>query len=157
GAAGFRPPHREPERLCAVPAGGRGPHRRVPDLRLLRGGGGVRAGPGAGPGRRPGQGLCGCDRHPGGPRPLPRLPGRVRRQIYLNCDGVLADFDTAAEAILGIHPRTFEDQHGAAEFWTRLARAPDFFGRLEPMPDAYDLYDAVKAKAPIILTGMPEG
>jgi hypothetical protein len=80
-----------------------------------------------------------------------------RRQIFLDCDGVLADFDKAALAILGAPPAVFEQRHGAEEFWTRLARADGFFEHLEPMADAFTLYEAVKAKAPIILTGMPQG
>jgi len=81
----------------------------------------------------------------------------VRRQIYLDCDGVLADFDKGAEAIFGMPPAAFETRYGAGEFWRRLAHADGFFENLEPMPDAQQLYDAVKAKAPIILTGMPRG
>ncbi|EEF23143.1 conserved hypothetical protein, partial [Ricinus communis] len=34
--AGLRPPHREPQRLCRLPARGRRPRGRLPDLRLLR-------------------------------------------------------------------------------------------------------------------------
>ena len=81
----------------------------------------------------------------------------MRRQIYLDCDGVLADFDKAAEAVLGAPPHVFEKRHGAGEFWRRLARADGFFERLDPLPDAYELYDAVRAKDPIILTGLPRG
>jgi len=81
----------------------------------------------------------------------------LRRQIYLDCDGVLADFDKGAEAILGAPPRVFEKRHGAGQFWKRLANAPGFFEHLDPLPDAFELYDAVKAKGPIILTGLPHG
>ncbi|WP_293376946.1 hypothetical protein [Phenylobacterium sp.] len=81
----------------------------------------------------------------------------MRRQIFLDCDGVLADFDKAAEAIFGMPTEDFERIHGTREFWRLLARADDFFGRLDLLPDAMQLYDAVKAKAPIILTGMPAG
>ena len=81
----------------------------------------------------------------------------MRKQIYLDCDGVLADFDTAAEAIFGMPPEAFEKRHGAAAFWKALARADGFFEHLDLMPDAMQLYDAVKAKGPIILTGMPHG
>jgi hypothetical protein len=81
----------------------------------------------------------------------------MRKQIFLDCDGVLADFDRGAEAILGMPPDLFESSQGSGEFWKRLARADGFFANLEPMPDAYALYDAVRDKAPIILTGMPRG
>jgi hypothetical protein len=81
----------------------------------------------------------------------------VRRQIYLDCDGVLADFDKSAQAIFGMPADAFETRHGAGEFWKRLANADGFFENLEPLPDAFELYQAVKPKGPIILTGMPQG
>ena len=81
----------------------------------------------------------------------------MRRQIFLDCDGVLADFDAGAEAILGMSPRDFEKRYGPREFWKRLAGADDFFGDLPPMADAQVLYEAVRDKNPIILTGMPRG
>ena len=81
----------------------------------------------------------------------------MRHQIYLDCDGVLADFDKGAERILGLPPAEFEQRRGSGEFWKRLARHGDVFGSLEPMPDAYELYEAVKRRHPIILTGLPQG
>ena len=81
----------------------------------------------------------------------------MRKQIFLDCDGVLADFDRGAERILGAPPSSFEARHGAGEFWRRLARADNFFDSLEPMPDAFELYAAVRHKSPIILTGLPRG
>jgi hypothetical protein len=81
----------------------------------------------------------------------------MRRQIYLDCDGVLANFDKSAEAILGAPSAVFEKHYGAGEFWRRLASADGFFENLETMPDAFELFEAVKAKGPIILTGMPPG
>jgi PAS domain-containing protein len=81
----------------------------------------------------------------------------VRRQIFLDCDGVLADFNKGAEAILGLAPHAFEQRHGASAFWKRLARADNFFDSLEPMADAFELYEAVRHKSPIILTGLPGG
>jgi hypothetical protein len=81
----------------------------------------------------------------------------MRKQVYLDCDGVLADFDRGAEKILGAPPHVFEKRHGAGEFWKRLARAPDFFDSLEPMADAMVLYEAVRHLDPIILTGLPRG
>lgn len=81
----------------------------------------------------------------------------MRKQIYLDCDGVLADFDRGAEATFGMSPKAFEERHGPREFWRRLATAEDFFGSLALMPDAMELYEAVHHKQPIILTGMPHG
>lgn len=81
----------------------------------------------------------------------------MRKQIFLDCDGVLADFDKGAEAVLGAPPQVFEARHGAREFWRRLAATNGFFEHLDPMPDARELYDAVRHRNPVILTGMPRG
>jgi hypothetical protein len=81
----------------------------------------------------------------------------MRRQIYLDCDGVLADFDRGAEQILGLAPGAFEKRHGLGQFWKRLATADGFFENLEPMADAFELYEAVRDRNPIILTGLPRG
>ena len=81
----------------------------------------------------------------------------MARQLYLDCDGVLADFDKGATAILGAGPRDFEKSHGLGRFWAKLARAPDFYFGLPLMPDAMRLFEAVKHLHPIILTGLPQG
>jgi hypothetical protein len=79
------------------------------------------------------------------------------RQLYLDCDGVLADFDHGATAILGLPPKQFEKRHGLGKFWQKLAQAPDFYFHLPLLPDAMTLFDAVKHLDPIILTGLPRG
>ncbi len=81
----------------------------------------------------------------------------MKRQLYLDCDGVLADFDKGATAILGLPPRAFEKRHGLGRFWQRLAAAPDFYFGLPLMPDAMELFEAVRHLKPIILTGLPGG
>lgn len=78
-------------------------------------------------------------------------------QLFLDCDGVLADFDRGVRELLGLPPRDFGKRHGLGEFWRRLARAPDFYARLPLMPDACELFDAVRHLDPVILTGLPRG
>ena len=78
-------------------------------------------------------------------------------QLFLDCDGVLADFDSGATDILGMSPRAFEERHGRREFWRRIALAKDFYARLPLMPDARILFEAVEHLDPIILTGLPLG
>ena len=78
-------------------------------------------------------------------------------QLFLDCDGVLADFDAGATEILGMSPSAFEERHGRREFWRRIAKARDFYARLPLMPDARILFEAVEHLDPIILTGLPLG
>jgi 5'(3')-deoxyribonucleotidase len=78
-------------------------------------------------------------------------------QLYLDCDGVLADFERGAQAILGMSPKAYQARHGPGKFWQQLARAPDFYGELPMMPDAQALFDAIRHLDPIILTGLPRG
>ena len=78
-------------------------------------------------------------------------------QIFLDADGVLADFDGGFKRLSGMTPAQFEARHGRREFWQRIAKAPDFYGTLPEMPDARRLFDAVAHLAPTILTGLPLG
>jgi hypothetical protein len=78
-------------------------------------------------------------------------------QLFLDCDGVLADFVGGATKVLGMHPTDFENKYGEAKMWDIIEDYHDFFGTLEPMQDSYELFDAVKHLAPIILTGRPRG
>jgi hypothetical protein len=78
-------------------------------------------------------------------------------QLYLDCDGVLADFDRAATELLGMPPRLYENRHGIGAFWRELTRHPDFYGSLPLMSDAPELFAAVRHLDPIILTGLPRG
>ena len=79
------------------------------------------------------------------------------RRLYLDCDGVLADFEKGATAILGLPPRTYEKRYGLKRFWQKLAQAPDFYFGLPLMDDAMELFEAVRHLHPVILTGLPLG
>jgi 5'(3')-deoxyribonucleotidase len=78
-------------------------------------------------------------------------------RLFLDADGVLADFDEGARRLLGMYPRAFEKKHGRAAFWKRLASATNFYGALPEMPDARLLFERVKHLKPTILTGLPLG
>lgn len=79
------------------------------------------------------------------------------RRLFLDADGVLADFDEGARRLLGVTPGQFEAKHGRGAFWKQLAAAKNFYGTLPEMPGARPLFDAVKHLEPTILTGLPLG
>ena len=77
--------------------------------------------------------------------------------VFLDCDGVLADFNGGASRVLGMSPEDFQRRFGLRQFWNTLATEPDFFAELAPLPDARELYEAVRSCRPIILTCLPRG
>lgn len=78
-------------------------------------------------------------------------------QLFLDLDGVLADFDSGAHALLKMPPARFQERYGAGAFWKKLANAPDFYGSLALLPDATRLVEGVRHLDPIVLTGLPIG
>lgn len=81
----------------------------------------------------------------------------TKPHIFLDCDGVLADFDAHAMAYFGEPPREFEKRLGSAEFWRQLEARGDFYRSMPVMPDAHVLYEGVRHLNPTILTGCPRG
>ena len=79
------------------------------------------------------------------------------RQLFLDCDGVLADFERGAHDVLGMGVDAYVQRHGLGKFWAQLARAPDFYARLPLLPGATELFEAVRHLDPVILTGLPRG
>jgi 5'(3')-deoxyribonucleotidase len=78
-------------------------------------------------------------------------------RLFLDADGVLADFDRRSVELLGMKPKAFIAKHGRSAFWKRLAKAENVYCSLAEMPDARVLFDAVKHLKPTILTGLPAG
>ena len=76
-------------------------------------------------------------------------------RLWLDCDGVLADFDTPANAHLGMYTREYEEKFGTDAFWAKIGEIEDFYRNLPLLPDALELYDAVAHLRPGILTGAP--
>ena len=80
------------------------------------------------------------------------------RRLYLDCDGVLADFDGGFRELFGLEPREHEARYGRGAFWRVLHRqAPQFYLFLPLKEDARELLGAVAHLEPTILTGCPRG
>jgi hypothetical protein len=80
--------------------------------------------------------------------------------IFLDCDGVLADFDKAGELLWGEPPRQYEQRVGEEQFWHEVEHAVDFFGTLPLIEDAVHLAEGCErltGRLPVILTGCPRG
>ena len=56
-------------------------------------------------------------------------------RLFLDADGVLADFDLSARQLLGMSPKDYIGAYGRGAFWKRLAKAKNFYGSLPEMPD----------------------
>jgi hypothetical protein len=87
---------------------------------------------------------------------------KTTRKLFLDCDGVLADFDVLAHEILGMPSSEYEAKFKAKAFWRELRHyrcdeGNGFFRALPLMPDAMVLYEGVKHLNPTILTGCPFG
>lgn len=78
-------------------------------------------------------------------------------QLWLDMDGVLADFDSAACAALGTdNTYKWEWIHGTKAFWAGLNANPNFFLDLPPMRDAWFLLESVRHLKPKVLTALPK-
>ena len=60
--------------------------------------------------------------------------------IYVDMDGVIADFDRFVKEKTG----KFFDEHGTSQAgWDSVKEWPNLYAWLEPMPDAYDLMEGI--------------
>ncbi|MFO8064004.1 MAG: hypothetical protein ACQETQ_01515 [Spirochaetota bacterium] len=73
--------------------------------------------------------------------------------LFVDLDGVLADFDRAVEEITGLPP----SQQSPKAMWPRIAKTPGFYENLHWTPDGRDLWDYIAAYNPVVLTGLPRG
>ncbi len=83
-------------------------------------------------------------------------------RLFLDCDGVLADFDAKAHEILGMPASEYEAIYKAKGLWReirhyRSREGLGFFEDLPLMSDAMVLFNAVRHRNPTILTGCPFG
>ncbi len=74
-------------------------------------------------------------------------------KLFLDLDGVLADFARGVETVTGMRPEALP----VKAMWRALAAAPAFYETLEPMADAQELWAYCRPYHPTILTGLPLG
>jgi hypothetical protein len=72
-------------------------------------------------------------------------------KLFVDMDGVLADFDSHHGAVFGFRPDRILDNVD----WDAVDRVKDFFLNIPPMPDLKVLWDFVSPLQPIVLTGVP--
>lgn len=73
---------------------------------------------------------------------------RKRPRLFLDLDGVLADFDGGFPRLCGFDHRT----SGKPAMWKAIGDRPGFFADLEPFAGARAFYSIVRPLAPVILT-----
>ena len=78
-------------------------------------------------------------------------------RLFIDMDGVLADFDAHYEATFGVklERRTVENGYADRVNWKMLALKRDFFLDIPPMPDMRELWEGVRHLNPTVLTAIP--
>jgi 5'(3')-deoxyribonucleotidase len=80
-----------------------------------------------------------------------------RFHVFVDLDGVVADFDGYFKRHHGMLPHDVQKAHRGddAEMWRMVKSIPNFWFELPLMPGARDLWRVVEPYHPIILTGCP--
>lgn len=81
----------------------------------------------------------------------------MRRQLFIDLDGVVCDFDEGYFQAFGERPSisTRGMTGGDTVNWELARKYKDFYLTLPPMPDFRELWAFVEPYDPIILTGVP--
>lgn len=77
----------------------------------------------------------------------------MKRNIFLDLDGVMADFEKGYEIMYGHHPHSVND----GGMWKRINANPNHWDSLPIMPGAMQLWAVLAPYNPTILTGCPSG
>ena len=82
-------------------------------------------------------------------------------KIYIDMDGVLADFDRGVRELCGMEPtdQSVRSPRQDDLMWEKIRQVDHFYDRLELMPGAKEMFDAVYGKYGDrceILTGIPK-
>lgn len=79
----------------------------------------------------------------------------MKPQLFLDLDGVFADFDGHYEKLFGVRPN--QDTYEPKGLWDNVRRHGNFYGTMPLMKDAKSLFDSCVQlhRNPIFLTGVP--
>lgn len=80
----------------------------------------------------------------------------MRPTIWFDLDGVLADFDKAANRVLGGDHYRYTFVYGDDLLWQRLHSSGSFFANMEMMPGAQMMLDHVDIDRVKVLTALPK-
>jgi hypothetical protein len=72
-------------------------------------------------------------------------------RLFVDMDGVLADFDAHHESLFGYRP----DRIWRKANWKGIGSMKDFYLHIPPMKDMDELWDFIEPLHPIVLTGIP--
>lgn len=72
--------------------------------------------------------------------------------LFVDMDGVLADFDSGYEAAFGVRPSIHADNVD----WELVREHKHFYLNLPPMPDFAELWRFIAPLRPVVLTGVPK-
>lgn len=74
--------------------------------------------------------------------------------IWVDMDGVAADFDAHHEALFGYKPTRWPQKDTAN--WDGIRNTPHFYATMPMMPDALELLDGIRPRPFKMLTGVPQ-
>ena len=75
----------------------------------------------------------------------------MRKRIYLDLDGVMADFDAHFPAVFGLDHKSLADD----DMWGKINSHPSYFRDMPPCAGALEFFDEIRHLDPIILTACP--
>lgn len=84
-------------------------------------------------------------------------------QLYVDLDGVLADFDRGYEQLTGVRPTRTNATAGLSQpdgedvDWNQVRQQDHFYRDLPAMPDFPATWARISRYRPIVLTGIPYG